>query len=1041
MDGSRLSWDHISPIYGHAMGADIDCSGLKYPAKLIVGGDFDADGLTELVVAPDASGSRGNDLWVMKYNMAAASWQHMAPIPDHEMDADIDCSGRRFPAKFFVVADFDGDSADELLVAPDAAGSRGNDFWVMKYNVATGSWQHMAPIPDHEMDADIDCSGRQFRAKFAIAADFDGDRRAELVVAPDVSGTRGNDLWAMKYVGTFPSGTWQHMAPIANHPMEAEIDCSGLQFAAKFACAADFDGDKRNELAIAPDAQGSRGNDLWVMKYVGRFPDGTWQHMAPIPNHPMEADIDCSSRRFPAKFMLTGDFDHDDRAELLVAPDAGGSRGNDLWVMKYIGDFPNGAWHHMAPIPGHAMDADVDCSGRQFPAKFAIIGDLDGDLRAELVVVPAASGSRGNDLWVMKYVGDFPNGTWQHMAPIPGHAMDADIDCSSSQFPAKLAVAADFDHDGADELVIGPDTGGSNGNNLWAMKYSGSFPGGSFAHMTPIPDSTMDADIDCSAREFAAKMTVVGVFDGEAAEVMVAPDTGTSRGNDFWVLGLKGQTAQVVNMIPNSLSGESNQDSEPNIAVNPANPDQIASSAFTPNPGGPTTTTAPIFVSSDGGATWVLNNIVPSQESTHDITLRFATLTNNLYAGILRAGAMVDGTRDILRTNNYIGSGIMTQLVTQDHMDQPYVEAASVVLRPSGAAVDRVYVGNEDRARFGPALGGTGTGQTAVVDLSQDATTAPPSGFTQVLIEQRATQRNGPPVRPAVHPDGTVYVLTYRRTAFNNPIATVDVIVSRDDQWGASAQPFQALIDHGDNMAGVRVVTQRSLPFDPSTGQLGQERLVGSNLSIAIDPRDSRVVFIAWADRVATNDYTLHVRRSADGGATWSEDLRTVTNATNPALAVNSVGKVAFLYQALTGSAPDERWETHVELTTDSWASAPGDFLLATVPAATPILAFFPYIGDYLHILAVQRTFYGVFSANNYPDLGNFPNSVTYQRNANFTTHVLLDANNTTPVPVSIDPFFFKIAPLSATGMPARKLRGTSDLFYPREFASLRGAE
>ena len=995
------------------MGADIDCSGLKYPAKLIVAGDFDADGLTELVIAPDASGSRGNDLWVMKYNVAAASWQHMAPIPNHPMDADIDCSGRQFPAKFFVVADFDGDSADELLVAPDVAGSRGNDLWVMKYNVATGSWQHMAPIPNHEMDADIDCSGRQFRAKFAIAADFDGDRRAELVVAPDVSGTRGNDLWAMKYVGAFPNGTWQHMAPIANHPMEADIDCSGLQFAAKLACAADFDGDKRNELAIAPDAQRSRGNDLWVMKYVGRFPDGSWQHMAPILNHQMEADIDCSSRNFPAKFLLTGDFDHDDRAELVVAPDAQGSRGNDLWVMKYIGDFPNGAWHHMAPIPGHAMDADVDCSGRQFPAKSAIIGDLDGDLRAELVVVPAASGSRGNDLWVIKYIGDFPNGTWQHMAPIPGHAMDADIDCSSRQFPAKFAVAADFDHDGVDELVIGPDTGGSDGNNLWAMKYSGSFPGGSFAHMTPIPDSTMDADIDCSAREFPAKMIVVGVFDGEAAEVMVAPDTGTSRGNDFWVLGLKGQTAQVVNMIPNSLSGESNQDSEPNIAVNPANPDQIASSAFTRNPGGPTTTTAPIFVSSDGGATWVLNNIVPSQEWTHDITLRFATLTNNLYAGILRAGVMVDYTRDILRTNNYIGSGVMTRLVTQDHVDQPYVEAASLVLPTSGAAVDRVYVGDEDRARFGPALGGTGTGQTAVVDLSQDATTAPPSGFTQVAIEQRATLRNGPPVRPAVHPDGTVYVLTYRWIAFNNPIATVDVIVARDDQWGASAQPFQALIDPGDNTAGVRVVTQRSLPFFPTTGQLGQERLVGSNLSIAVDPRDSRVLFIAWADRVATNDYTLHVRRSADGGATWSEDLRTVTNATNPALAVNSVGKVAFLYQALTGSAPDDRWETHVELTTDGWASAAGDFLLATVPAATPIATFFPHIGDYLHILAVQRTFYGVFSANNYPDLGNFPNGVTYQRNANFTTHVLLDANNTTPVPVSIDPFFFKIVPLT----------------------------
>jgi len=43
---------------------------------------------------------------------------------------------------------------------------------------------------------------------------------------------------------------------------------------------------------------------------------------------------------------------------------------------------------------------------------------------------------------------------------------------------------------------------------------------------------------------------------------------------------------RVVNMIPRSLSGETNQDSEPNLAVNPANVLQMAASAFTPNPAG-----------------------------------------------------------------------------------------------------------------------------------------------------------------------------------------------------------------------------------------------------------------------------------------------------------------------------------------------------------------------------------------------------------------------------------------------------------------------
>jgi hypothetical protein len=67
----------------------------------------------------------------------------------------------------------------------------------------------------------------------------------------------------------------------------------------------------------------------------------------------------------------------------------------------------------------------------------------------------------------------------------------------------------------------------------------------------------------------------------------------------------------VVNMIPNSLSGETNQDSEPTIAVNPANPLQIVGSAFTPDPTG--AGQAPLYISNDGGNTWLLNFIVPSE--------------------------------------------------------------------------------------------------------------------------------------------------------------------------------------------------------------------------------------------------------------------------------------------------------------------------------------------------------------------------------------------------------------------------------------------
>jgi hypothetical protein len=66
-----------------------------------------------------------------------------------------------------------------------------------------------------------------------------------------------------------------------------------------------------------------------------------------------------------------------------------------------------------------------------------------------------------------------------------------------------------------------------------------------------------------------------------------------------------------------------------------------------------------------------------------------------------------------------------------------------------------------------------------------------------------------------------------------------------------------------------------------------------------------------------------------------------------------------------------------------------------------------PYIGDYIRILAVGSSFYGVFCGNNTPNMANFPNGVTYQRNADWTTHRLLSTDGVTVVAPSIDPFFF----------------------------------
>jgi hypothetical protein len=189
-----------------------------------------------------------------------------------------------------------------------------------------------------------------------------------------------------------------------------------------------------------------------------------------------------------------------------------------------------------------------------------------------------------------------------------------------------------------------------------------------------------------------------------------------------------------------------------------------------------------------------------------------------------------------------------------------------------------------------------------------------------------------------------------------------------------------------------------------------------------VDPNNSNTVYIAWADNPnGAAPYTIHLRSSTDGGVNWSSDLRAIANGINPALAVNSQSRVGFLYQTLTNGGTT--WETHIEVSTDGFTTAPAPSVLAAVPSNAPTFQFLPYLGDYIYLTAVGSTFFGVFCANNIPNMANFPNGVKYQRNANFTTNTLLNVDNVTAVAVSIDPFFFSVTDFLIPIFPIQPIR------------------
>src|SRR6266403_833296 len=151
----------------------------------------------------------------------------------------------------------------------------------------------------------------------------------------------------------------------------------------------------------------------------------------------------------------------------------------------------------------------------------------------------------------------------------------------------------------------------------------------------------------------------------------------------------------IVNMIQPSLSGETNHDTEPNIAVNPVNVQQIAGTAFSPDPMGGSQ--GPVYRSTSEGNTWDGPDFLATQ--TADQTLRFAGNSNRLYVSYLDAFIAPNpvSLHIILKadlTANGLGSEINTLLGSypSNYFDQPYIQAYSV-MGGSGVNTDRVYVG------------------------------------------------------------------------------------------------------------------------------------------------------------------------------------------------------------------------------------------------------------------------------------------------------------------------------------------------------------
>jgi hypothetical protein len=456
--------------------------------------------------------------------------------------------------------------------------------------------------------------------------------------------------------------------------------------------------------------------------------------------------------------------------------------------------------------------------------------------------------------------------------------------------------------------------------------------------------------------------------------------------------------ARVFDIIPFSDSGETDQNSEPSLAVNPLDPTQIFAGAFSSSFFGGGGVFTPFFKSATGGTAWFDDGNELTQDKSiawkadGSAALMTALLNNDI------------GTFSQTGTGSSFGVpidvfNVFTPGGPKHELEQPWVRTG-----PS----NHVYVGYNDLSNAGG-----GGFETASVGVSANGGVS----YTPFTLDRVGTTLgDSPSIREAVN-GNTVYAVFERwNTIIEQPNPTgarfgAQVIVERSDNGGADG--FAALGAGGN---GVQAGTPTAVfgAFGLNTPlTLGQERTGLGDLAIAVDPNNAAHVVVAFADAPGVDGagiVQLDLVESFDSGASWSTKFTTpsATRSDQPAVSISSTGAVGFLYDNYDPAT--NKLSQHILTSTNDFVTST-DTTLATENNATPTAAFSPYLGDFFDLTSVGNTFYGIFSASN-ADNGTdaqFSNVIygrNFTGNSGTSSFHLVDTNGN-PVASSIDPYFF----------------------------------
>jgi hypothetical protein len=427
------------------------------------------------------------------------------------------------------------------------------------------------------------------------------------------------------------------------------------------------------------------------------------------------------------------------------------------------------------------------------------------------------------------------------------------------------------------------------------------------------------------------------------------------------------QVDAVVSNTNATLTTTDNQgDSEPSIAVNPANPNQIVMLSFSGS--APTGTNAPLWQSTDGGQTWTKSFSIPQPPGVSaipsDQTLDYGR-NNQLSLSFLNCGA---GCTNVVTgvTNNpgnaasfvWNQTAGVTQLTNANtatsinNADQPWV---LVNRDPTTAAQDDTYVAYDDfsvrNVRVAVSLG------------------ANPLNFTRDRQVGTFSAGINPGLRLAKDPStGTIYALWQTCTAnCGSANKTISYMLNRSVDGGNTWRL-------NGNALGISIASGVSAQPTPKFGTVNF--LLGGVEHAAVDPATGALYYV-YGNQDASGNNVLAIRRitvNNAGTATIGAQTFVTTGVTAalPQVAVDTAGTVAVFYYTYDSISPAPAniptFTTHVGISVNAAASFTNMNLstfASPVPddlqgAATNQRVF----GDYVQMKSNGNCFHGVYTAN-----------------------------------------------------------------------------